>query len=121
MEEFADDIFKFDENWQKAFQTGRKHCREKETLLVTSNFSFSHSVFKRHVLQRRTNKELFRKGLRRYLIKECFQTSSAGRLEERKGRLRRIMCKCRRRLILRTVFGDFSLFQESTEKSQSLN
>ena len=36
---------------------------EKEKLLVTSNFSFSHSVFKRLVQQTRKNKVLFGKGL----------------------------------------------------------
>ena len=36
---------------------------EKEKLLVTSNFSFSHSVFKRLVLQTRKNQGLFGKGL----------------------------------------------------------
>ena len=35
------------------------YCRHVQT----SNFSFSHSVFKRHVLQTRTNQGLFRKGL----------------------------------------------------------
>ena len=39
-----------------------KHC-EKEKLLVTSNFSFSHSVFKRLVPQTRENQGLFGKGL----------------------------------------------------------
>ena len=42
---------------------GRKHCGKKEKLLVTSNFSFSHSVFKRLVLQTRKNQGLFGKGL----------------------------------------------------------
>ena len=37
---------------------------EIEKLLVTSNFSFSHSVFKRLVLQTRKNQGLFGKGLR---------------------------------------------------------
>ena len=37
---------------------------EKEKLLVTSNFSFSHSVFKRLVLQTRKNQGLFGKGLK---------------------------------------------------------
>ena len=37
---------------------------EKEKLLVTSNFSFSHIVFKRLVLQTRKNQGLFGKGLR---------------------------------------------------------
>ena len=46
LKEFADNKFKFDENGRK-LQTGRKHW-EKEKLLVTSNFSFSHSVFERH-------------------------------------------------------------------------
>ena len=36
---------------------------EKEKLLITSNFSFSHSVFKRLVLQTRKNQGLFGKGL----------------------------------------------------------
>ena len=39
--------------------------REKEKLLVTSNFSFSRSVFKRLVLQTHKNQGLFGKGLRR--------------------------------------------------------
>ena len=44
----------------------RKHCGEKEKLFVTSNFSFSHSVFERLVLQTRKNQGLFGKGLRAY-------------------------------------------------------
>ena len=43
---------------------GRKHCGKKEKLLVTSNFSFSHSVFKRLVLQTRKNQGLFGKELK---------------------------------------------------------
>ena len=42
---------------------GHKTLWEKEKLLVTSNFSFSHSVFKRLVLQTRKNQGLFGKGL----------------------------------------------------------
>ena len=42
---------------------GLKILCEKEKLLVTSNFSFSHSVFKRPVLQTRENQGLFGKGL----------------------------------------------------------
>ena len=38
---------------------------EKEKLLVKSNFSFSHIVFKRHVPQTRKNQGLFGKGLNR--------------------------------------------------------
>ena len=47
------------ENYHK----GLKTLWEKEKLLVTSNFSFSHSVFKRLVLQTRKNQGLFGKGL----------------------------------------------------------
>ena len=36
---------------------------EKEKLLIMSNFSFSNSVFKRLLLQTRTNQGLFGKGL----------------------------------------------------------
>ena len=43
---------------------GLKTLCEKEKLLVTSNCSFSHSVFKRLVLQTRENQGLFGKGLR---------------------------------------------------------
>ena len=35
----------------------------KEKLLVTSNFSFSHSVFKRLIMQTREKQGLFGKGL----------------------------------------------------------
>ena len=42
---------------------GLKTLFEKEKLLITSNFSFSHSVFKRLVLQTRENQGLFGKGL----------------------------------------------------------
>ena len=45
-------------------QKGLKTLWEKEKLLVTSSFSFSHSVFKRLVLQTRKNQNLFGKGLR---------------------------------------------------------
>ena len=40
---------------------------EKEKLLVTSNFSFSHRVFKRLVMQTRKNQGLFGKGLTAYV------------------------------------------------------
>ena len=42
---------------------GWKTLWEKEKLLVTSNFSFFHSVFKRLVLQTGKNQGLFGKGL----------------------------------------------------------
>ena len=40
---------------------------EKEKLLVTSNFSFSHSVFKRLVSQRRQKVSLCGNGLKDFL------------------------------------------------------
>ena len=43
---------------------GYKTLWEKETLLVTSNVSFSRSVFKRLVLQTRKNQGLLGKGLK---------------------------------------------------------
>ena len=46
-------------------RNGLKTLCEKEKLLVTSNFSFSHSVFKRLVLQTRENQGLFGKGLKK--------------------------------------------------------
>ena len=60
LKEFADNNFKFDE-------TDRKFSKwlenwEKEKLLVTSNFSFSHCVFKRLVLQTHKPQGLFQKG-----------------------------------------------------------
>ena len=43
---------------QKGLQMGRKHC-EKEKLLISSNFSFSHSVFKRLILQTQKKRACF--------------------------------------------------------------
>ena len=62
MKEFADNNFTFDENERK-FSKRVETLREKEKLLVTSNFSFSHSVFKRLLLQTRKNQGLFGEGL----------------------------------------------------------
>ena len=61
LKHFADDNFKFDENG-RVIQTGRKHW-EKEKLLFMSNFSFSHSVFKRLVSQGRQKVSLCGNGL----------------------------------------------------------
>ena len=47
--------------------TDQKTLREKEKLLITSNFSFSHSVFKGFVLQTCKNQGLFGKGLNAYM------------------------------------------------------
>ena len=62
-----------------------KTLSEKKKMLVTSNFSFSHSVFKRLVLQTRKNKGLFGKGLscasvwmwHRYYQAKTFQRQGA--------------------------------------------
>ena len=48
---------------------GSKTLWEKEKLLVTSNFFFSHSVFKKPVLQTRKNQGLFGKGLKKLLLR----------------------------------------------------
>ena len=45
-----------------------KTLREKEKLLVTGNFSFTLSVFKRLVLQTRKNQGLFGKGLTEHRV-----------------------------------------------------
>ena len=50
LKEFAGDNFKFDKTSRKLFK-GVENTVEKEKLLVMSNFSFSHSVFKRLVSQ----------------------------------------------------------------------
>ena len=62
LKEFADDNFKFDENGRKLSKRV-ENTVEKEKLLVTSNFSFSHSVFKRLVSQGRQKVSLCRNGL----------------------------------------------------------
>ena len=62
MEKFADDSFKFDEKGRK-FLKWVEITVGKGTLLVTSNFSFSHRVSKRLVLQTHKNQGLFGKEL----------------------------------------------------------
>ena len=59
---FADSNFKFDENGRKFFNRVETLWK-KEKLLVMSNFSFSNSVFKRHILQSCKHKGLFGKEL----------------------------------------------------------
>ena len=48
----------------ESYLNGLSTLWEKEKLLVTSNFSFSHSVFKRIKLQTRKNHGLFGRGLK---------------------------------------------------------
>ena len=50
LKEFAENNFKFDEMEQSS-PRGSKTLWGKENFLITSNFSFSHSVFKRLILQ----------------------------------------------------------------------
>ena len=61
---FADDNFKFDENDRK-LSKWVENIEGKEKLLITSNFSFSNSVFKRLVKKAREKKKLglFGRGL----------------------------------------------------------
>ena len=59
--DFADDNFKFDENRKLYKQV--ENTWEKEKLLVTSNFSFFHSVFKRLVSKGRQKVSLCGSGL----------------------------------------------------------
>ena len=66
LKEFADDNFKFDENGRKLSKRV-KALWEKEKLLVMSNFSFSHSVFKRLVSQGCQKMSLCGKGLMKLL------------------------------------------------------
>ena len=61
LKEFADDNFKYDENGGKLF-IKVETLLEKEKLLITSNFSYSHSFFKRFILQTPKTKGLFGKG-----------------------------------------------------------
>ena len=50
----------------ESFPNGQKTLWEKDKLLVTSNLSFSRSVFKRLMLQTRKKQGLFWKGLTHY-------------------------------------------------------
>ena len=62
LKQSADDSFKFDESSRK-FSKGIETLWVKEKLLIMSNFSFSHSVFKRLVPQGRQNVFLCGNGL----------------------------------------------------------
>ena len=55
--------FEISYKWRNVLKRCRKHWA-KEKLLFMSNFSFSHSVFKRLVLQTRKNQGMFWKGLK---------------------------------------------------------
>ena len=55
----------------------KKKLWERDKLLVTSNLSFSHSIFKRLVLQSCKNKGLFGKALR---LKGVFKTNICNKM-----------------------------------------
>ena len=52
----------------ESFPKGEKTLYEKAKLLVTSNFSFSHRIFKRLALQTCKDQGLFGKGLSVYIM-----------------------------------------------------
>ena len=62
--------FQIRRKWQKVIQTGRKHCWQRKNCSLTSNFSFSHSVFKRLVSQGRQMVSLCGNGLKTSMEKE---------------------------------------------------
>ena len=64
LKQIADDNLKFEENGRKLFKPVENTVGKKENLLVTSNFSFSHSVFKGFVSQGRQKVSLCGNGLR---------------------------------------------------------
>ena len=65
LKEYADDNFKFDENGRKLSKRVENTVAKGE-MLVTSNFSFFHSVFKRLVSQERQKVLLCGNGLTHY-------------------------------------------------------
>ena len=67
MIEFADDNFTFDENGRKLIERVENTVAKGE-IARYEQFSFSHSVFKRLVLQTRKNQGLFEKGLTKLII-----------------------------------------------------
>ena len=75
--------FQFYFKWQKDLQTGRNYYGKRR------NFSFSHSVFKRLVLQTGKNQGLFGKGLTHYHTMPHFdalKTYSCGKNCEKRKR-----------------------------------
>ena len=62
LEEFADNNFNSDLNG-RSFTNGRKALWKNEKLLNTSNFFFSHSVFKRFALKTCKSQGLFGRSL----------------------------------------------------------
>ena len=90
----------FQIKWERRedLKTGRKHCGKRRncslraispfpTLFVTSNFSFSHIVFKRLVLQTRKNQGLFGKGLRSQSYSDTFRKSQGSQMIETRNKV----------------------------------
>ena len=59
----------------------RKTLWEKEKLLVTSNFSFFHTVFKRFILQIRKNMGMLGKGLKGICLQDTVSNISCIHME----------------------------------------
>ena len=66
LKEFTDDNFKLDEKDRKFSKRVENTVGKGEIAHFMSNFSFSHSVFKRLVLLTRINQSLFGKGLKEF-------------------------------------------------------
>ena len=66
---------------QKAIWTDRKHCRKRRNSSLRAIFFFSHSVFKRLVLQTRKKQGLFGRGLKYVLSSPslCWRISISGK------------------------------------------
>ena len=72
LKEFADDNFRHNENGMKSSLNGWKRLWKKEKLLIITNFPFSHTVFKRLILQTCKTKGLFGKGITFYCTTTTF-------------------------------------------------
>ena len=80
--------FQISRKWKKVIQIGRKQW-EKEKWLVTSNFSFSHSVFKRLVSQGRQKVSLCGNGLTLYHTIQTFNKPKGEGFSKHRGRRRK--------------------------------
>ena len=76
LKEFANDNFKFDGYGRKMFKRV-ENTMVKGEIARNEQFSFSHSVFKRLVLQARKNQGLFGKRLRGGLLRETIPSNMA--------------------------------------------
>ena len=79
LKEFADDNLRIDKNGRKFFKRV-ENTMGKGEMLVASNFSFSHSVFKTLVLQTGKNQGLFGKGLSQTRLCICLKLNQFSRI-----------------------------------------